>query len=96
MGAAWAYTQVRPYQWRDVVERTFVNTISFMTANYVARPLNYHMEGGWGQGEARSQHSGQVLAAMGDGSVRGFRNGIDQRTWYLIQSSNDGNTWNVN
>jgi len=46
--------------------------------------------GGWGQGEARSQHSGQVLAAMADGSVRGFRNGIDQHTWYLVQSSNDG------
>jgi prepilin-type N-terminal cleavage/methylation domain-containing protein len=52
--------------------------------------------GGWGQGEARSQHSGQVLAAMGDGSVRGFRNGIDTKTWYWINSSNDGNTWNAN
>jgi len=50
--------------------------------------------GGYGQGEARSSHSGQVLAAMGDGSVRGFRNGIDQRLWYLINSSNDGKVWN--
>jgi len=51
--------------------------------------------GGWGQGEARSQHSGQVLAAMGDASVRGFRNGIDTRTWYLINSSNDGQNWSA-
>jgi L-ribulose-5-phosphate 3-epimerase len=26
------------------------NTISFMTANFVARQLDYHMTGGWGQG----------------------------------------------
>jgi len=49
--------------------------------------------GGWGQGEARSQHTGTVLAAMADGSVRGFRSGIDQKTWYWINSSNDGNVW---
>jgi L-ribulose-5-phosphate 3-epimerase len=28
-----------------------MNPISFMTANYVARQLNYHMPGGWGQGD---------------------------------------------
>jgi prepilin-type N-terminal cleavage/methylation domain-containing protein len=52
--------------------------------------------GGYGQATARSQHSGQVLCAMGDGSVRGFRNGIDQATWYVIQSRNDGTVWSVN
>jgi prepilin-type N-terminal cleavage/methylation domain-containing protein len=52
--------------------------------------------GGYGQATGRSKHTGQVLAAMGDGSVRGFRNGIDQRTWYLMNSRNDGQTWNVN
>jgi len=52
--------------------------------------------GGWGQGEARSAHTGQVLAAMGDGSVRGFRNGISQATWYIINSRNDGQNWSVN
>jgi len=50
--------------------------------------------GGYGQGTARSAHPGQVLAAMGDGSVRGFRSGISQQVWYYINSSNDGNTWN--
>jgi len=49
---------------------------------------------GYGQGEARSAHSGQVLAAMGDGSVRGFRNGISQAVWYVINSRNDGQIWN--
>lgn len=28
-----------------------MNTISFMSANYVARPVNYNMTGGWGQGD---------------------------------------------
>jgi L-ribulose-5-phosphate 3-epimerase len=28
-----------------------MNTISFMTANYVARQLGYNMTGGWGQGD---------------------------------------------
>jgi len=50
--------------------------------------------GGYGQGTGRSAHTGQTLAAMGDGSVRGFRNGINQQLWYYINSSNDGNTWN--
>lgn len=27
------------------------NTISFITANYVARQVGYHMSGGWGQGD---------------------------------------------
>jgi prepilin-type N-terminal cleavage/methylation domain-containing protein len=52
--------------------------------------------GGYGQGTGRSQHPGMVLATMGDGSVRGFRNGINQQLWYYINSSNDGNTWNAN
>ena len=28
-----------------------MNTISFNTANYVARQINYNMTGGWGQGD---------------------------------------------
>jgi sugar phosphate isomerase/epimerase len=32
-----------------------MSTISFMTANYVARQLNYHMTAGWGQGDSNSQ-----------------------------------------
>jgi L-ribulose-5-phosphate 3-epimerase len=32
-----------------------VNTISFMTANYVARQVGYQMPEGWGQGDAASQ-----------------------------------------
>jgi len=46
--------------------------------------------GGWGQATARARHGTQVLCGMGDGSVRGFRNGIDQRTWYMLSSRNDG------
>jgi len=49
--------------------------------------------GGYGQGTARSQHPGVVIATMGDGSVRTFRSGISQQLWYYINSSNDGNTW---
>lgn len=32
-----------------------MNIISFMTANYVARPLGYHMTEGWGQGDQATQ-----------------------------------------
>jgi len=49
--------------------------------------------GGWGQGEARSAHTGQVIAAMCDGSVRTFRSSVSQQTWYWINSANDGQTW---
>jgi len=49
--------------------------------------------GGYGQGGARSAHSGQVLAAMADGSIRAFKNGITQQTWYYINSANDGQVW---
>lgn len=31
-----------------------MNTIAFMTANYVARQVNYHMTDGWGQGDSAS------------------------------------------
>jgi len=49
--------------------------------------------GGYGQATARSSHSGQVLVAMGDRSVRGFRNGVQQNVWFLINSRNDGKVW---
>ena len=32
-----------------------MNTIAFMSANYVARQLDYHMTGGWGQGDRATQ-----------------------------------------
>jgi len=46
--------------------------------------------GGYGQATARARHSGQVICGMGDGSVRGFRNGINQQVWYQLSSRNDG------
>jgi prepilin-type N-terminal cleavage/methylation domain-containing protein len=52
--------------------------------------------GGYGQATARASHSGQVLAGMGDGSVRGIKNGISQQTWYWMNSRNDRNIWNAN
>jgi prepilin-type N-terminal cleavage/methylation domain-containing protein len=52
--------------------------------------------GGYGQTQARSAHSGQVLACMGDGSVRGIRDGITAQTWFYMISRNDGQTINSN
>jgi len=52
--------------------------------------------GGYGQATARSQHSGQVLCAMGDGSVRGIRNGMSQQNWYWMNSRNDGVSFSPN
>ena len=37
--------------------------------------------------------SGGVNTLMGDGSVRFVRNTIDQRTWYMMISRNDGQTY---
>ena len=52
--------------------------------------------GGYNQIQARSQHSGLVLAAMGDGSVRGITNSIPQATWYKMISRNDGQVYTDN
>jgi len=52
--------------------------------------------GGYGQSQARSIHTGQVLAAMGDGSVRGIKNSISQQNWYYMISRNDGMPWTDN
>lgn len=41
------------------------------------------------QATARSEHTGGVLACMGDGSVRFIMDNIDTRTWYLLNSMND-------
>jgi len=46
--------------------------------------------GDYGQGQARSSHPGGVNTGMGDGSVRFIRNTIDQRSWYILNSRNDG------
>lgn len=49
--------------------------------------------GGYGQGNARSQHPGGVNTGLADGSVRFLRDTIDVRTWFLMLSRNDGLTY---
>jgi len=46
--------------------------------------------GGFGQAQARAAHTGQVLAAMGDGSVRGISNSTSTPVWFFMNSRNDG------
>ncbi len=49
--------------------------------------------GDYGQGQARSSHSGVVIAAMGDASVRTVKNSVTNRTWALMLAANDGQTY---
>jgi prepilin-type N-terminal cleavage/methylation domain-containing protein len=48
------------------------------------------------QGNARSQHPGGVLAAMGDGTVRFVRDSVSSNTWFQMLSRADGQTWTDN
>ncbi|MFO0823710.1 MAG: DUF1559 domain-containing protein [Gemmataceae bacterium] len=45
---------------------------------------------GSNQVTAKSKHTGGVNTLFGDGSIRFIRNGVDQRTWFLLHSRNDG------
>ncbi len=46
--------------------------------------------GGYGQAQARSAHTGVVLAAMGDGSVRTIKNSTTTVVWFFLLSQADG------
>jgi prepilin-type N-terminal cleavage/methylation domain-containing protein/prepilin-type processing-associated H-X9-DG protein len=46
--------------------------------------------GGFGQLNARSAHTGGVNALFGDGSVHFVRNSVDANTWFWLLSSVDG------
>lgn len=49
--------------------------ISFMTANYVARQINYHMDGGWGQGDKATNDYFKPIKTFGD-RFEGYLNDI--------------------
>jgi prepilin-type N-terminal cleavage/methylation domain-containing protein len=51
---------------------------------------------GGAQGNARSSHTGGVLAAMGDGTVRFVRDSVSSNTWFQMLSRADGLTWTDN
>jgi sugar phosphate isomerase/epimerase len=42
-----------------------VNTVSFLTSNFVARPLGYRMGGGWNEGDAATQAHYRPLDTFG-------------------------------
>ena len=52
--------------------------------------------GGYGQANARSAHSGIVISAFGDGSVRTISNSVNLNTWFWVTSALDGQPFNSN
>jgi len=44
---------------------------------------------------AKSKHVGGVNTLFADGSIRYIKNGVDQRTWFLLHSRNDGQVISV-
>jgi len=44
--------------------------------------------------QARAGHTGGLNAGFADGSVRYVSNAIDQYTWCILQSKNDGQAFN--
>jgi len=52
--------------------------------------------GGYGQGTARSEHTGIVIATFTDGSVRNIRDGVTQQQFYYLTSRNDGVPFQIN
>ena len=49
--------------------------------------------GGWGQGNLRSGHSGGGNAALCDGHVAFIANGINVSTYFFLMSKNDGQSF---
>jgi prepilin-type N-terminal cleavage/methylation domain-containing protein len=49
--------------------------------------------GGYGQANARSAHSGIVIACWGDGSVRNVINAVPNQVWYQMLSAADNNPY---
>lgn len=43
-----------------------MNTISFMSANYVARQVNYNMTGGWGEGDRTTNEYFRPIETFGE------------------------------
>ena len=52
--------------------------------------------GGYGQQNARSAHTGITIAAFGDGSVRTIQNAVSTNTWFFVQSALDGIPFSTN
>jgi prepilin-type N-terminal cleavage/methylation domain-containing protein len=48
------------------------------------------------QATARGKHTGGVVVALGDGSVRFVRNSVSMANWFLMLSRNDGLVWSDN
>jgi len=49
--------------------------------------------GGYGQGQARSEHTGGVNAGFADGSIRFVSDSVSTDVWYMMNSRDDGLTW---
>jgi prepilin-type processing-associated H-X9-DG protein len=66
-----------------------MGTVTRMGCSNDNRPMNWPNF----QANARSRHAGGVNAAFSDGSIRFVKDGIDARTWFMMNSTRDGGIW---
>jgi prepilin-type N-terminal cleavage/methylation domain-containing protein/prepilin-type processing-associated H-X9-DG protein len=74
----------------DETQTCYAFAAQFPNRNLLGMPCNCTQGTFNSGGQARSLHPGGVNVAMGDGSVRFFKDTVANQIWYAVLTSNDG------